>query len=188
VVEARYYLRENLDVLVDSLLRAWSRHGAGEQLYADNARIYHANALKSACAELGIKLLHRPPRDPAPGGLIERFLQTLKGQLEAEIRATRLLTLREINRALAAWLTQEYHLAVHSETGEAPGQRYQAANPVQRSVRIQSVAELFYRRERTFMRTLIDEGPLYPRIMNNLRQKESAASWLNYQQLGLRLQ
>ena len=147
VVEARYYLRENLDVLIDSLLRAWSRHGAGEQLYADNAKIYHANALKLACAELGIKLLHRPPRDPAPGGLIERFFQTLQGQLEAEIRATRLLTLGEINRALAAWLTQEYHLAVHSETGEAPGQRYQAANRVQRSVRIQSVAELFYRRE-----------------------------------------
>ncbi len=50
VVEARYYLRESLDVLIDSLLRAWSRYGASEQLYVDNAKIYHANALKLACA------------------------------------------------------------------------------------------------------------------------------------------
>ena len=28
--------------------------------------------------------MHRPPRDPAPGGLIERFCQTLQGQLEAD--------------------------------------------------------------------------------------------------------
>ena len=162
VVEARYYLRESLDVLIDSLLRAWSRHGASEQLYVDNAKIYHANALKLACAELTVKLLHRPPRDPAPGGLIERFFQTLQGQLEAEIRATRLLTLGEINRALSAWLTQEYHPAVHSQTGEAPEQRYQAANRVQRSVRIQSVAEFFYRRE---PRT-VDEDHVDVRVEN----------------------
>ncbi len=28
IVEARYYVRENLDCLVDSLLRAWAKHGA----------------------------------------------------------------------------------------------------------------------------------------------------------------
>jgi transposase len=39
VVEARYYLRENLDILVDSLLRAWSQHGASHELYVDNAKI-----------------------------------------------------------------------------------------------------------------------------------------------------
>ena len=32
---------------------------------------------KLACTQLNIKLLHRPPRDPPAGGLIERFFQTL---------------------------------------------------------------------------------------------------------------
>jgi hypothetical protein len=59
VVEARYYVRENLDILIDSLLRAWSHHGASRELYVDNAKIYHAGALKLACTELNIKLLHR---------------------------------------------------------------------------------------------------------------------------------
>lgn len=147
VVQARYYFRENFDVLVDSLLRAWTEHGAPRELYVDNAKIYHAGPLKLACAELNIKLLHRPPRDPAPGGLIERFFQTLQGQLEAEIRAARLLSLADINAALAAWLSQEYHAAIHSETGQSPQQRYHAATRFQRSVRLTSVIELFHRRE-----------------------------------------
>jgi transposase InsO family protein len=147
VVEAHYYIRENFDVLIDSLLRAWTRHGASRELYVDNAKIYHANALKLACTQLNIKLLHRPPRDPAPGGLIERFFQTAQGQLEAEIRAVRRLSLGDINRALSAWLEVEYHAAIHSETGQSPHERYAAAG-LQRSVRLQSVMQLFLRRER----------------------------------------
>jgi putative transposase len=147
IVEARYYIRENFDVLVDSLLRAWTRHGASRELYVDNAKIYHANALKLACTQLKIKLLHRPPRDPPAGGLIERFFQTLQGQLEAEIRAMRKISLADINRALSAWLEIEYHDAVHSETGQTPAERYQQATRYQQTVRLQSVTELFLRRE-----------------------------------------
>ncbi|MDP6719782.1 MAG: DDE-type integrase/transposase/recombinase [Pirellulaceae bacterium] len=157
VVEARYYIRENLDILIDSLLRAWSHQGVPRELYVDNAKIYHANALKLACTQLNIKLLHRPPRDPAAGGLIERFFQTLQGQLEAEIRAARLLSLGDINRALQAWLTQEYHAAVHSQTGQTPQERYDTKTRIQRSVRLQSVTQLFHRREhRTVHRDFSD--------------------------------
>jgi putative transposase len=148
VVEARYYVRENLDILVDSLLRAWTNHGASRELYVDNAKIYHANALRLACTQLNIKLLHRPPRDPAPGGLIERFFQTLQGQLEAEIRAARLLSLGDINRALRAWLDVEYHAAVHSQTGQAPRQRYEQGTRFQRNVEPRSVIQLFQCRQR----------------------------------------
>ena len=119
IVEARYYVRENLDILVDSLLRAWGNHGASRELYVDNARIYHANALQLACTQLNIQLLHRPPRDPPAGGLIERFFQTCQTQLEAEVRAA-VLTLDELNRVLAAWLQTAYHQEVHSQTGQTP--------------------------------------------------------------------
>ena len=43
-VEARYYFRENLDILIDSLLRAWATHGASRELYLDNAKIYQRQA------------------------------------------------------------------------------------------------------------------------------------------------
>jgi putative transposase len=124
IVEARYYVREDLDILVDSLLRAWGNHGASRELYVDNAKIYHAKALQLACTQLNIQLLHRPPRDPPAGGLIERFFQTCQGQLEAEVRAGTILTLDDLNRALAAWLAVAYHQDVHSQTGQSPHKCY----------------------------------------------------------------
>ncbi|HIC34024.1 MAG TPA: transposase, partial [Gammaproteobacteria bacterium] len=48
VVEGRYYFRENLDIVIDSLLRAWGSHGASREIYLDNAKVYHANGLKLA--------------------------------------------------------------------------------------------------------------------------------------------
>ncbi len=77
VVEARYYLRENLDILIDSLLRAWSVHGASRELYLDNAKIYLVHALKAACfawsAESGFAFFTgRASRSPSFGATRRR--------------------------------------------------------------------------------------------------------------------
>jgi hypothetical protein len=143
IVDARYYFRENLDVLIDSFIRALSIHGAPKELYVDNAKIYHSNGLKAACYRLNIKLLHRPPKDPAPGGLIERFFRTVQDQFEAEVRAGDLMTLAELNRALSAWLTVSYHKTKHSETGEPPEKRRQNGLVVVRQVDMSRVIESF---------------------------------------------
>ena len=157
VVEARYYFRENLDVLIDSLIRALSTHGAPLALYVDRAKIYLANALRAACYRLNIKLLHRPPKDPPPGGLIERLIQTIQVQLEAEIRAGDLLTLPQLNRYLSAWLAVSYHKTLHSETKEPPEQRYQKGLTLMRNVDMSKVIESFMQSvERTVNRTFSD--------------------------------
>jgi len=143
IVEARYYVRENLDILVDSLLRAWGNHGASRELYVDNAKVYHAKSLQLACTQLNIQLLHRPPRDPPAGGLIERFFQTCQMQLEAEVRAGTILTLDDLNRVLAAWLAVAYHRDVHSETGQTPHQRYHQEPRMVRQVDLGAVLGFF---------------------------------------------
>lgn len=148
VVEARYYLRENLDILIDSLLRAWSVHGASRELYLDNAKIYHANGLKAACFALNIRLLHRGVGDPPPGGLIERFFGTAQSQLEREVRAGETLTLDRLNRVLAAWLEQSYHQEPNSETGQPPRQRYHQGHRFTRHVNLQEVLKYFLHRKR----------------------------------------
>jgi putative transposase len=149
-IEARYYLRENLDILIDSLLRAWSVHGASRELYLDNAKIYHANALKAACFALNIRLIHRGVGDPPPGGLIERFFGTVQSQLESEVRAGEILTLEQLNRALAAWLDQSYHREPHSETKQPPEERYHQGLRFTRHVNLQEVLRHFlHRRDRT---------------------------------------
>ena len=143
VVEARYYLRENLDILTDSLLRAWAVHGASRELYLDNAKIYHAHALKAACFALNIRLLHRGVGDPPPGGLIERFFETAQSQLESEVRAGEILTLDRLNRALAAWMEQSYHQQPNSETHQSPLDRYHQGNRFTRHVNLQEVLKYF---------------------------------------------
>lgn len=148
VVEARYYLCENLDILIDSLLRAWSVHGASRELYLDNAKIYHAHALKAACFALNIRLIHRGVGDPPPGGLIERFFGTTQTQLESEVRAGEILTLDRLNHALAAWMEQSYHQQPNSETGQSPLDRYHQGQRFTRHVNLQEVLKYFLRRKR----------------------------------------
>lgn len=157
VVEARYYLRQNLDILIDSLLRAFAVHGAPRQIYVDNARVYYANALKAACCRLHIDLLHRPPHDPAAGGLIERFFKSAQGGLEAEARAGDLLELDPLNRAFSAWLEVDYHQKVHSETNQSPKDRYDTGLGVLRRVDLSEAHASFMRREqRTVHRDFSD--------------------------------
>ncbi len=148
VVEGRYYFRENLDILIDSLLRAWASHGASRELYVDNAKIYHSRALKLACPQLNIELLHRPPRDPPAGGIIERMIQTTQLQFEAEIRASHTVTLNKLNHYFQAWLHEGYHQTVHSQTEQTPGERFRAGTRYQRRVNMAEALELFHLRER----------------------------------------
>jgi len=157
VVEARYYFRQNLDVLIDSLLRALAKHGAPLQLYVDRAKVYLATALQAACYRLNIKLLHRPPKDPPAGGLIERLIQTIQMQLEAEIRAGDILSLPQLNRALSAWLAVSYHKTEHSETKQPPELRYQKGLTVIRTVDMSKAIESFMQSvQRTVNKTFSD--------------------------------
>jgi putative transposase len=148
IVDARYYLRENLDILCDSLLRAWSLHGASRELYLDNAKIYHAHALKRACCALNIRLLHRGVGDPPPGGLIERFIETVQSQFETEVRAGAILTLARLNQALAAWLDVSYHERPQEETRQSPRLRYEQGRSFTRQVDLQQVLKYFLERAR----------------------------------------
>jgi transposase InsO family protein len=157
IIEARYYLRENLDILIDSFIRALSIHGAPLALYVDNAKIYHANGLKAACHRLNIQLLHRPPNDPPPGGLIERFFETAQDQFEAEVRAGDLLTLAELNRALSAWLSVRYHQNINSDTLQTPTERYQKGLTAIRQIDMSRVMESFLQKDyRTVNKTFCD--------------------------------
>jgi len=85
--------------LIDLLLCALIIQSALGELYLDNAKVYHANTLKRACYRLHINLLHRPASDSSPGGLIEKFFQTVQGGFETKGRCDNLLDLNRLNRA-----------------------------------------------------------------------------------------
>jgi len=157
VVEARYYVRQNLDVLIDSLIRALSKHGAPGVLYVDNAKVYHSHGLTMACHIMGTRLLHRPARDPAPGGLIERFFQTAQTQFEAEVRLNEILTLDQLNKAFAAWLNAGYHKQNHSEINTTPEKQMEKGLGGIRLVDMKAIISAFMEKIlRTVNRTFCD--------------------------------
>ncbi|MBE7546297.1 MAG: Mu transposase C-terminal domain-containing protein [Planctomycetia bacterium] len=147
----------NLDILIDSLIRAWTIHGSPKRTLPRQCQGHHSDALRSACYNLGIKLIHRPPRDPAPGGLVERFFGTSQTQFESEVRSGDIITLDAINQAFSAYLAVVYHARIHSETNQSPKQRYDEGLTVIRHVDMDAALAFFMKRiPRTVDRTFAD--------------------------------
>jgi transposase InsO family protein len=146
MVVARYYLRENLDILIDALIRALAVHGAPKAIYVDNAKVYHSHGLKSACWRMGANLIFRKVRDPAGGGIIERFFLTAQNQFETEVRAGDILSLEQLNRKFSAWLSVSYHKSIHSEIKTTPDDQYQKSLRVIRQVNMQEILSSFHQK------------------------------------------
>lgn len=157
IVAGRYYVRQNFDVLSDTLIRGFEVHGVPLKIYLDNGKVYHSHALKRACYRLQTRLLHRPNADPAPGGIIERFFETAQSQFEAEVYAGDMLGLDQLNESFAAWLDVVYHQSKNSETGQTPQERYDQCLIAIRAADMTAVAESFLQQEeRTVEKTFSD--------------------------------
>jgi len=125
VPEGRYYLHENFAALRFGFRRLLSAFGLIVKLYVDNGASFQARRFHGACTHLGIKLVHSKPYVAESRGVIERFNRTLKEQFESEVRERdELLTLDELNAYFQAWLAERYHRDIHSETGQAPLERF----------------------------------------------------------------
>ena len=88
--------------------------------------------LLRGCAVLGIKLTHSTPRRPQGRGKIERLFLTVREQFLVEITGDpgqggrrQVTSIGELNRLFTAWAETVYHRRVHSETGQAPLQRWE---------------------------------------------------------------
>jgi len=157
IVDARYYLRQNLDILIDSWIRALALHGAPRLLYVDNAKVYHSHGLKMACYTINTRLKHRPKGEPETGGLIERFFQTVQNQFESEVRSKEILPLKELNRKFNAWVSMAYHKDIHSEINQQPELAYKKGMQKIREVEINEVIFAFMQKIfRTVNRTYSD--------------------------------
>ena len=99
--------------------------GAPGAILVDRGSAFVSSQLLRACAVLGVKLVHASPRAAATKGKIERFFRTVRDQFLVEIDDG--VELFELNRLFSAWLEVVYHRRVHSETGQTPLERFDAA-------------------------------------------------------------
>ena len=113
-----------LGMTVDAL----RREGKPDGLYLDNGSTYRGDILKTACARLGITLLHAKPYDPEARGKMERFWRTLREGCLNYLGAV--ASLEDINATLRAFLDKRYHPAPHAGLlGKSPAKVYAARPP-----------------------------------------------------------
>lgn len=149
VPEARYYLHEDYAALRFGYRQLLAGFGPAEKLYVDNGPAFHATRFHAAVTALGTILTHSRPYKSEGRGLVERFNKTLKEQFENEVRdRDEPLSLDELNAYLEAWLSERYHRDIHSETGEAPIERFRREAKLKAAPEPDLVQELLRLRER----------------------------------------
>lgn len=110
--------------LEGSLRSGMASRGIPKAVYLDNGSAMVSRQLLRACAVLGIRLIHSTVRRPEGRGKIERFFRTVRDEFLVELPTTTVADLGELNRLFTAWLETVYHRRSHSETGEAPIDRF----------------------------------------------------------------
>jgi len=149
VPEARYFLHEDYVALRFGFRRLLTAFGLPQLYYVDNGPAFQATRFQAACAALGIRLVHSAPYQSECRGVIERLNRTVKEQFETEVRGREEpLTLDELNASVEAWLAERYHRDIHSETGEAPRDRFQRTAVLTPAPELGQVDELLRLRER----------------------------------------
>lgn len=115
---------------------AWRVCGVPGVLYVDNGSDFTSSHIETVCAELHVRLVHSAPGRARGRGKVERlfdsvnqlFLPGLPGHLvEGRAVSPPKLTLPELDRALKAFIVNDYHQREHSETGQAPAARWEAS-------------------------------------------------------------
>jgi putative transposase len=147
--EARYFLHEDYVALRFGFRRLLTAFGLPVMYYCDNGPAFQATRFHAACAGLGIRLVHSAPYQSECRGVIERANRTIKEQFETEVRGREEPpTLDELNAYFEAWLAERYHRDIHSETGEAPRDRFQRTAVLRPAPDLAQVDELLRLRER----------------------------------------
>jgi putative transposase len=121
----RFFFKGDLPALELVFKRALQRYGKPRRVYYDNGMVFKSNHMKLLCAELGIhKPIHTTPYRPQGHGKIEAFNRFCIHHFIAEVKASTITTLDQLNEAFFAWVDEEYNLRKHSELDMSPKKRW----------------------------------------------------------------
>jgi len=107
--------------------RCLQKYGVPNRVYYDNGATYRARHMKQVVAETGIHGMVFTQRGrPMGHGKIEALNQYIRAAFLAELQASSITTLDELNEAFLAWSDYEYNHKVHDETQQKPRDRWNA--------------------------------------------------------------
>ena len=147
LLAGRFAFSEALPHLELVFRDAIRKHSLPRRVYYDNGAVYRSRHMQQVVAELGIeRIVFTQPYRPMGHGKIEALNRLIRSSFLAELRASRITTLDALNEAFAAW-TDRYNARVHSETGEAPRDRYRRSLHHLRFVDEQTLHQAFLWKE-----------------------------------------
>ena len=129
LVGYRWGTAEDVLRLEAALRSGLCARGVPDGILVDRGSAFVSHQLLRACAVLGVKLIHASPRAATTKGKIERFFRTVRGQFMVELAKREVANLAELNELFAAWVESVYHRRAHTETGQAPIERFMTAGP-----------------------------------------------------------
>jgi transposase InsO family protein len=121
IVSSRFYDNQEGTIVEDNLRRAVLAYGKCDAVYVDRGTQYISRELKSACARLGIRLLHAKPYSPQSKGAIEVF-NRLVNSFIAETKAAKVKTLEAMNIHWNNFVDAYYHEKKHEGLEELLGE------------------------------------------------------------------
>jgi putative transposase len=125
----RWAAREDVLNASRALRAGIASRGLPKAVYVDNGSPFVSGQLLRACAVLGIRLIHSRPGRPEGRGKIERAFRTVRQQWLVELEDRPPTSIEELGGLFQAWVESVYHRRVHSETGQAPLERFLAQGP-----------------------------------------------------------
>lgn len=118
VMAGAFALNDNVLALMPVLREALLARGLPHRLLVDNGANYGSRVLRTACAHLGIHLVHATPYRPTSKARLERFFLTVRLQMIP--RLPQFPTLEQVKIEWARFLA-EYHDTPHSSLTELMG-------------------------------------------------------------------
>jgi hypothetical protein len=128
----QWYLQENTENLTHGLSQAFQKRRLPRIALSDNGSAMTAAETVEGLSDLGIIPETTLPASPYQNAKQESFWTRIEGRLLPMMEHVEALTLEQLNEATQAWVEMEYNREIHSETGEAPIQRYLSAKTVGR--------------------------------------------------------
>src|SRR5215472_13066008 len=129
LVHGAWVSEENMRAGQLVLRAAILRRGLPERLYLDNGAPFRNANLERTCAVLGIHLVHSRPGMPQGRGKVERAFRVIRERFLLEAEQAGIPDLQALNDRFLAWAEQYLNVRVHSETGQAPIERFLATGP-----------------------------------------------------------
>ena len=121
----RFFFKGDLPALELVFKRSLQRYGKPLRVYYDNGKVYRANHMRLICAELNIhRPIHTQAYRPEGHGKIEAFNRFCVTNFIAEVKASTIRTLDQLNQAFFAFIDVEYNRRRHSELAMSPKQRW----------------------------------------------------------------